>query len=157
MKTLIILSSVLFLTGCFDSDAQEKEQEKAAAKETVKISQPSFSENKKLKKSANLGQSVFDKNCIACHGQAGEGLTKDWKKRNADGKFPAPPVNGTAHAWHHSPKALMTTINDGGAKLGGWMPSFKDQLNEAEKQGLLDYIHSLWPNEIQQKYDSRFK
>ena len=51
----------------------------------------------------------------------------------------------------------MTTINDGGAKLGGWMPSFKDQLNEAEKQGLLDYIHSLWPNEIQQKYDSRFK
>ena len=80
MKTLIILSSVLFLTGCFDSDAQEKEQEKAAAKETVKISQPFFSENTKLKKSANLGQSVFDKNCIACHGQAGEGLTKDWKK-----------------------------------------------------------------------------
>ena len=39
MKTLIILSSVLFLTGCFDSDAQEKDQKKSAAKETVKISQ----------------------------------------------------------------------------------------------------------------------
>ena len=157
MKTLIILSSALFLTGCFDSDAPEKELAKAPIKESVQVDQSSFVESVELKKSTNLGQSVFDKNCIACHGKIGEGLVKDWKKRDADGKFPAPPINGTAHAWHHSPKALLTTINNGGFKLGGWMPAFKDQLNETEKQGLLDYIHSLWPSELQKKYDARFK
>jgi mono/diheme cytochrome c family protein len=135
MKKLIILSSVLFLTGCFDSgDAQDKD-----------------------KNNTQLGKTTFDKNCIECHGKAGQGLSKNWKQRDANGKFPAPPVNGSAHAWHHSPEMLMNTINNGGAKLGGWMPSFKDKLNEQEKQAVLDYVHSLWPKDIQQKYDARFK
>jgi mono/diheme cytochrome c family protein len=135
MKKLIILSSVLFLTGCFDSgDAQDKD-----------------------KNNTQLGKTTFDKNCIECHGKAGQGLSKNWKQRDANGKFPAPPVNGSAHAWHHSPEMLMNTINNGGAKFGGWMPSFKDKLNEQEKQAVLDYVHSLWPKDIQQKYDARFK
>ena len=71
--------------------------------------------------------------------------------------FPPPPLNGTAHTWHHSPESLMNTIDNGGVKLGGWMPAFKDQLNTTEKQAVLDYIYDLWPEEIQQKYNSRFK
>ncbi len=135
MKTLVILSSVLFLTGCFDSgDANAQATDSVA-----------------------LGETTFNQNCISCHGKEGQGLVKDWKKTQENGKYPAPPINGTAHAWHHSPKALLTTINNGGVKLGGWMPAFKDQLNETEKQGLLDYIHSLWPSELQKKYDTRFK
>jgi mono/diheme cytochrome c family protein len=135
MKILMILSSVLFLTGCFDNgDTQDKS-----------------------KNSIQLGKSTFDKNCVVCHGEAGQGLTKDWKQKNENGKFPAPPVNGSGHAWHHSPEALMNTINNGGVKLGGWMPSFKDKLSEQEKQAVLDYIHNLWPKDIQQKYDARFK
>lgn len=135
MKVLIILSSALFLTGCFDNGDTP-----VAAKD-----------------SAQLGQVTFEKNCASCHGKSGQGLVKDWKQRQADGKFPAPPVNGTAHAWHHSPKALMNTINNGGIKLGGWMPGFKDQLSEEEKQAALDYIHDLWPEDTQKKYDKRFK
>jgi mono/diheme cytochrome c family protein len=135
MKTLIVLSSVLFLTGCFDSGDTDD----------------------KAKNSVQLGNATFDKNCVVCHGEYGQGLTKDWKQKNEDGTFPAPPVNGSGHAWHHSPKALMNTINNGGVKLGGWMPGFKDKLSEQEKQAVLDYIHNLWPKEIQQKYDARFK
>ena len=135
MKKLVILSSVLFLTGCFDSGDT----------------------NAQATDSVALGEVTFNKNCISCHGKEGQGLVKDWKKTQENGKYPAPPINGTAHAWHHSPKALLTTINNGGVKLGGWMPAFKDQLNETEKQGLLDYIHSLWPSELQKKYDARFK
>ncbi len=135
MKKIIILSSALFLTGCFGSnDAQSNTSE-----------------------SVQLGKNTFEKNCVVCHGKSAQGLTKDWKKRNSDGKFPAPPLNGSAHAWHHSPKALMNTINNGGVKLGGWMPEFKDQLTEDEKQALLDYIYSLWPEDIQQRYDAKFK
>ena len=135
MKTLIILSSALFLTGCFDNA------------ETLA----------KVEDSVQLGQAVFEKNCASCHGKDGQGLVENWKQRQADGNFPAPPVNGTAHAWHHSPAALLNTINNGGIKLGGSMPGFKNQLSEAEKQATLDYIHSLWPESVQKKYDSRFK
>lgn len=65
-------------------------------------------------------------------------------------------LNGTAHAWHHSPTQLLRTINDGGVQFGGQMLGFKNQLSEAEKQALLDYIYSLWTEDIQQKYDARF-
>lgn len=134
MKILIILSSVLFLSACFDSgDAQEKEANKV-----------------------QLGKTTFDKHCLVCHGKAGGGIVKDWRKRQADGNFPAPPLNGTAHTWHHSPTQLLRTINDGGVQFGGQMLGFKNQLSEAEKQALLDYIYSLWSKDIQQKYDARF-
>ncbi len=135
MKTLIILSSVLLLSGCFDnSDAQAK-----------------------TKESVQVGQATFEKNCATCHGVGAQGKTKDWRQRLPNGKFPAPPLNGSAHAWHHSPKALLLTINNGGIAHGGWMPAFKDQLSEKEKQAVLDYIYSLWPKSIQQKYDEKFK
>ena len=102
MKKLVILSSVLFLTGCFDSGDT----------------------NAQATDSVVLGETTFNQNCISCHGKEGKGTTKDWKKRLPNGKFPAPPLNGSAHAWHHSPKLLLSTINNGGAKLGGWMPAF---------------------------------
>ncbi len=135
MKILILLTSTLLLTGCFNNDD-------TPAQNTSSV---------------QLGQATFEKNCATCHGKQGQGLTKDWKKRQANGMFPAPPVNGEAHAWHHSPETLMNTINNGGAKLGGWMPGFKDSLNSAEKQALLDYMYSLWPKDIQTKYSARFK
>ena len=135
MKRLILVLATVLLTGCFDNgDANAQTTDSVA-----------------------LGETTFNQNCISCHGKEGKGLVKDWKKPQENGKYPAPPINGTAHAWHHSPKALLTTINNGGVKLGGWMPAFKDQLNETEKQDLLDYIHSLWPSELQKKYDARFK
>jgi len=135
MKTLIILLSTLLLTGCFDKDESQTDSQN----------------------NIQLGKQTFDKNCASCHGSGAQGLVKDWKKRLPNGKFPAPPLNGSAHAWHHSPQLLLSTINNGGAKLGGWMPAFKDQLSEEEKQAVLNYIHDLWPQEIQKKYDQRFK
>ncbi len=135
MKILILFASALLLTGCFNSDD-------TPAQNTSSV---------------QLGQTTFTKNCATCHGKQGQGLTIDWKKRQDNGMFPAPPVNGSAHAWHHSPKTLMNTIEHGGVKLGGWMPGFKDQLSGAEKQALLDYMYSLWTEDIQVKYNARFK
>ncbi len=132
MKKIIIALSALLLASCFDSgDAEAKE--------------------------VALGKTVFNKNCASCHGKEAVGLTKNWKQTLPNGKYPAPPLNGTAHAWHHSPKLLLSAINNGGAKLGGWMPAFKNELSEKEKQATLDYLYSLWPKDIQQKYDRRFK
>ena len=104
-----------------------------------------------------LGEDVFNKNCVSCHGSKGVGLAKDWKVKDENGNYPAPPLNGSAHTWHHSPSDLLYTINKGGLDMGGQMPGFEARLNEEEKQALIDYIYSLWPSEIQTKYDKMFK
>lgn len=102
------------------------------------------------------GKEIFEDNCVICHGVAAVGLSKDWKESDENGNFPAPPLNGSAHAWHHSPVSLMRTINEGGVKLGGRMPGFKDRLSQDEKEAVLVYIHDLWPADVQTKYDGRF-
>ena len=104
-----------------------------------------------------LGENIFNQNCVSCHGLKGRGLAKDWKVKDENGNYPAPPLNGTAHTWHHSPSDLLYTINKGGGEMGGQMPGFEERLSEEEKLALLDYIYSLWPSEIQTKYDKRFK
>ena len=76
---------------------------------------------------------------------------------DVNGNYPPPPLNGTAHTWHHSPEQLLYTINKGGTEMGGQMPAFEKRLTEEEKKALIDYMYSLWPKEIQVKYDDRFK
>ncbi len=103
-----------------------------------------------------LGRQVFNNNCAKCHGYRAKGLVSNWKAPLPSGKYPAPLLNGSAHSWHHSPKLLLNTINYGGAKLGGTMPSFKDKLTQVEKQAVIKYIKSLWPETIKRKYNKRF-
>ena len=113
--------------------------------------------NSNIDSMASLGESVFNKNCVSCHGVKGQGLATDWKVKDANGNYPPPPLNGTAHTWHHSPEQLLYTINKGGTEMGGQMPAFEKRLTEEEKWALIDYMYCLWPKEIQVKYDDRFK
>lgn len=113
--------------------------------------------NSNIDSISSLGESVFNKNCVSCHGVKGQGLATDWKVKDSNGNYPPPPLNGTAHTWHHSPEQLLYTINKGGTEMGGQMPAFENQLTEEEKKALIDYMYSLWPKEIQVKYDDRFK
>ncbi len=101
------------------------------------------------------GKRVFKDSCAECHGDKGQGLVTDWKKPGADGKFPAPPLNGSAHAWHHSKELLMRTVNEGGVALGGAMPPFKDKLTAKEKDAVLAYVMSLWPEKIYKTWSQR--
>ena len=131
---IFIIAIIVLLTGC-SSGEKDKTPELNVA----------------------LGENIFNQNCVSCHGLKGRGLAKDWKVKDENGNYPAPPLNGTAHTWHHSPSQLLYTINKGGGEMGGQMPGFEERLSEQEKLALLDYIYSLWPSEIQTKYDKRFK
>ena len=65
-----------------------------------------------------LGGKIFNNNCAVCHGQNASGPKGDWREKLADGSY-LPPLNGTTHTWHHSPKQLLWTINNGGTLLVG--------------------------------------
>lgn len=114
------------------------------------------SKNDSKTQNIDEGMQVFARNCIMCHGKNARGIVRDWKKIGVDGKYPAPPLNGSAHTWHHSPAQLIRIINNGSIKEGGSMPSFKESLTNKEKQAVLDYIFSLWPEEIKTQYYNKY-
>lgn len=85
------------------------------------------------------GKKIFLQNCAICHGA------------NAQGGM-GPSLNGLGHVIHHSPKKLLTQINNG----GGGMPAFGNKLSKEEQESILIYLHSLWPKKIQESYDKKF-
>ncbi len=90
------------------------------------------------------GRTLFRQHCAACHGHNAES-TADWKQRDAQGRYPPPPLNGSAHAWHHSLDTLRLSIREGGQKLGGWMPPFEHILDARQIDSIIAFFQSLWP------------
>lgn len=95
----------------------------------------------------DLGKKVYVEHCVSCHLDYAQG-TANWNERTPDGKYPPPPLNGNAHAWHHPLGILKKVIDEGGIPLGGKMPGFKEKLNEEEKLAVISYFQSFWSNEI---------
>lgn len=93
------------------------------------------------------GAMSFQLYCAACHGDQAQGA-QEWKQRDADGHLPPPPLNGTAHAWHHPLSLLDQVIAEGGVPYGGTMPGFSEQLNENERVAVVAYFQSFWDDEI---------
>lgn len=94
------------------------------------------------------GASVFQEHCALCHGERAQGLVSDWRQKLDDGSFPPPPLDGTAHAWHHPQSVLLQVINQGGAEYGGKMPPFASVLSQDEKLAAIAYFQSYWSDEI---------
>lgn len=97
------------------------------------------------------GKPLFAQHCAACHGPRGAS-TPDWRKRDADGFYPPPPLNGTAHTWHHPMKVLRRTISLGGKPVGGRMPHFRDTLSVSEIDAIIAWFQSLWSDDIYQRW-----
>lgn len=93
------------------------------------------------------GAGLYRQHCASCHKDNAEG-TADWRKRDANGKFPPPPLNGTAHAWHHPLQILRTVVIRGGKPVGGSMPAFGDKLDGEQIDAILAWVQSHWSDEI---------
>ncbi len=104
---------------------------------------------------AEHGRIVFDAHCAECHGAQAQGLAEDWAKAGPDGKYPPPPLNGTAHAWHHPRSVLRRTIREGGIKLGGQMPGFATKLKDNDIDAAIAYFQSFWSDEIYRRWLER--
>lgn len=103
----------------------------------------------------HLGDKLFQQHCATCHGSNAEG-TREWKKPDANGNYPPPPLDGSAHAWHHSIPQLARSIKEGGVRYGGVMPPFGDRLSNEQVLALIAYFQSHWPDEIYQVWHERY-
>ena len=97
------------------------------------------------------GQTVYQANCMRCHGAQGEGQP-NWKVQNPDKTYPPPPHDSTGHTWHHPDGVLYRIVRDGGIiyedpgfKSG--MPTFGTQLKPEEIRAVLTYIKTFWTQE----------
>ena len=100
-----------------------------------------------------LGKKVFLANCAVCHGSKAEG-DANWRQRDADGYYPAPPLNGSGHAWHHSLEVLKATITNGSPKGKGKMPAWQGKLSEQEIEAIIAWFQSQWPQPV---YDAWYE
>lgn len=141
MNIKIILNSAIILLGfslisCSDSDAGPELEVNAGTGRWYSQLQ------------VDAGARVFAGNCALCHGDNAEGLVSDWQARLEDGSFPPPPLNGSAHAWHHPNEVLLQVINEGGAAFGGKMPAFENVLSETEKLAAMAFFQNYWSDEV---------
>lgn len=125
LKSILFLSLILFI-GCTDKTNQKRWY---------------------TKEQVSLGAKTFKNNCAICHKDDASG-TKEWKQRLSDGSLSPPPLNGTAHTWHHSFKTLKTMINEGGAGFGGKMPSFEHKLLDEEIEAIIAFFQNKWDDRI---------
>lgn len=97
------------------------------------------------------GGELFQAHCAVCHGEDAQG-TQNWFVRDENGNYPPPPLDGTAHAWHHPLPVLLEVIANGGVPLGGVMPGFSNVLSEQERLAVIAYFQSKWPDDIYEQW-----
>ena len=104
-----------------------------------------------------LGQSLYQDNCAACHGNDLEG-EESWRERDASGYLPAPPHDANGHTWHHPDAQLLEITKIGTAAIVGGdyksnMEAFEGVLSDDEVVAVLAYIKSTWPQRIIDRHD----
>jgi mono/diheme cytochrome c family protein len=98
------------------------------------------------------GAPLYQAYCAQCHGEDGS-ATADWRTLDENGNYPPPPLNGTAHTWHHPLEVLTATIASGGAEFGGVMPGFDAVLDESDRLAVVAWIQSEWSDEIYRRWE----
>jgi len=143
-KKIILISFAGLLAACTEPNSNENKTGVEPVIQTASINKV-----KRVKDFAQItrGGKVFQKNCISCHGANAEGQS-NWKQTDANGKYPAPPLNGTGHAWHHTNAVNTNSIKNGTIHLGGSMPAWKDKLSDQEISDVIAWFQSKWTDKV---------
>ena len=131
------MTSIIFFTAC----ESKKEQNTVERWYTQDMSQK--------------GKQLYQNNCASCHGFRGQGIAKKWNEKMENGKYPPPPLNMEAHAWHHPLKALRFTIQNGGKFVGGVMPSFSNTLNTEQTDNVIAHFQDFWNDDYYNEWLKR--
>ncbi len=86
---------------------------------------------------------TYQQYCQACHGKNGVGeRPKDMYAQDQYGVV-APPLDNSAHGWHHTDANLLHTILNGSSRNPRMLP-FKELISEKDAKDAVAYIKSLW-------------
>lgn len=137
----------VFLAGCSQKDSTESASDTQSPAVTVPLVDQKTTGRWYSDEQAATGLKIYAMFCASCHGPTGA-ATSDWKTPNADGNYPPPPLDGSAHSWHHSLAILDKVITDGGAPIGGVMPAWGNVLNADQRLQVIAGFQSFWPDEV---------
>jgi mono/diheme cytochrome c family protein len=90
------------------------------------------------------GAKLYQKHCARCHGDRGQSTVLPWNVRQADGFYPPPPLDDTAHAWHHPSAVLAGVVGDGSPPGEGRMPAWRGILATQDIADVVVYLTSFW-------------
>jgi mono/diheme cytochrome c family protein len=96
---------------------------------------------------AQEGLQLYGQYCVDCHGPEAAS-TSAWKTPDANGDYPPPPLDGSAHAWHHPLALLDRVIRDGGAPIGGVMPAWGSILDADQRLAVIAGLQTRWSPKI---------
>jgi len=100
------------------------------------------------------GRKLFTAYCATCHGTKAASVAQ-WKELDANDNYPPPPLDGSAHAWHHPLSVLDQVIRDGGAPYGGLMPAWGTVLDFEQRLEVIASFQHYWSDEIYQLWLER--
>ena len=89
------------------------------------------------------GAKLYKNFCQSCHGERGVGETVYPWNVGKPGYFPAPALDDSQHAWHHSDEDLAKFIREGSPRTP-LMPAWKKNLSEQNIRDIVAYMKSLW-------------
>ena len=144
---LILLTFSLLVTGCTDENENARTDTDQPKSQTVG-SRWYTADN------VSRGGPIYAQQCAACHGKGGQG-TFTWRKLDADGKYPPPPLNGTGHAWHHPIRVLGSQIKFGAPGGSGKMPAFAQTLSDEDVVDVIAWFQDKWSDEIYTAWSAR--
>lgn len=141
----VLLLASLLLAGCGKTESPDAPSKTAT--------EPTWEGRWFSERQFRQGKEVYMTHCASCHGARAQGTVDDWKQTRPDGTFPPPPLNGSAHAWHHPMEVLVRQINEGGIKLGGTMPPFREALSDHEVIASIAYFQAFWPEKTYRRWE----
>lgn len=145
-----ILTIGLALSGC--EKAEEKPADATASASVPAHKPDSVPDNWLKPEQISRGRLVYEQHCQKCHGVEGKGQPGDWRQRRPNGMFPPPPLDDSAHAWHHPTAVLRKAIKQGSPPDLGDMPPMQGKLTDVEIDDVIVYIKSLWSPEVYRQW-----
>ena len=79
-----------------------------------------------------VGADLYKTTCAVCHGPQGEGF--------ATAGVPAPPLDGSAHAWHHPDEQIVGWIRNGGIQ----MPAVGAAWSDDQIRAVMAHVKQWW-------------
>jgi mono/diheme cytochrome c family protein len=143
----IYLIALIVLTACTASESDTKDKSTGLTVASIDLTASKDTGRWYSTAHVNEGRTIFAQYCASCHGKNAESVDT-WRTPDSNGNFPPPPLNGSAHAWHHPLNVMNTVIRDGGAPLGGVMPAWGSVLSEDQRLKAVASFQAYWSDEI---------